>query len=94
MVICNTDPSIGTSIVSSIDEDDVESYVVWSELPLVQELSALNALLISTLCLGWGSLVLDVITASVKHCWARDITKEEEETSIWDGAILFEAGKY
>ena len=81
LVICNTDPAI--VILPIVD-------VVWSELALVQDLSTLNTLLITILCLGWASLVLDVITAGVKHYWAR----EEEETSFWDGAILMEGYKY
>ena len=85
LVICNTDPGI---------MGDGQLLPVWSELPLVQDLPALNTLLITIICLGWSSLVLDVITAGVKHHRARDSTKEEEETSIWDGAILFEAWKY
>ena len=72
-----------------LSQDD---FNIWSELPLVQDLSTLNTLLISTICLGWGSLVLDVITAGVKHCY-RDNTKKEE-TSFWDKAILLEGLKY
>ena len=85
LVICNTDPGI-------MDTD----LVVWSELALVQDLSTLNALLISTLCLGWGSLVLDVITASKKfHYGSNDNTEDqEEENSFWDGAVLLEGWKY
>ena len=83
LVICNNDPGF-------IDWN----LVVWSELPLVQDLSTLNTLLISIICLGWGSLVLDVITAGVKYyCRARN-NKEEQETSFWHGAILLEGLKY
>ena len=53
LVICNTDPSSG---------DDYN----WSELALVQDLTILNTLLISTISLGWLSLVADVITAYVR----------------------------
>ena len=84
LVICNTDPGI-------MDGGGWPG-VDWTELPLVQDLSALNTLLITTLCLGWTSLVLDVITASVKHCRAKDNT--EEKTSFWDRAILLEGLKY
>ena len=86
LIICNTDPGIM--------DDKRWSAVVWSELSLVQDLSTLNTLLITILCLGWGSLVLDVITTGVKHYWAREDTEEEEETSFWDGAILMEGYKY
>ena len=57
LVICNTDPS-NVSIFSKVS---------WSELALVQDLPILNALLISTICLGWLSLVADVITAFVRY---------------------------
>ena len=88
LVICNTD-----------DPDILHTtslFPVWSDLPLVQDLSTLNILLITTLCLCWGSLVLDVITAGVKHHYkARDNSEEqEEETSFWNGAILLEGLKY
>ena len=68
----------------------------WSELPLVQDLFTLNILLVSTLCLGWLSLVLDVITAAVKNYYrSRDSDTEDlEEASFWDNAILLEGLKY
>ena len=56
LAICNTDPS------------NVDVLVVkWTHLPLVQDLTTLNILLVSTICLGWFSLVMDVITATVKY---------------------------
>ena len=55
LAICNMDPS-NVSI----------NNVYWSELALVQDLTILNALLISTICLGWLSLVADVIIAYVR----------------------------
>ena len=89
LAICNIDPGI-------FDAEDRNLEVVWSELALVQNLSTLNALLISTLCLGWASLALDVITAHVKHHYrSSDNTEEqEEENSFWDRAILLEGWKY
>ena len=90
LAICNTDPSI---VYFDLDADD---YINWSELPLAQDLYTLNILLVSTLCLGWGSLVLDVIIATVKKCCrSRDRNSEDqEEASFWDNAILFEGFKY
>ena len=89
LVICNTDPAI--VILPIVD-------VVWSELALVQDLTTLNLLLVSTLCLGWGSLVLDVITAAAKYCCCRprDNNKKDQDNkaSFWDGAILLEGLKY
>ena len=85
LAICNTDPS------------NVDVLVVkWTHLPLVQDLTTLNILLISTICLGWLSLVLDVITAAVRyHYRSRDTKQEqEEEASFWDGAILMEGLKF
>ena len=89
LTICNIDPGI-------VDAEDRKLGVNWSELALVQDLSTLNTLLISILCLGWGSLVLDVITAGVKHLYrARDNMEEQEkETSFWNSAILLEGWKY
>ena len=87
LAICNTDPGI-------VDAEDRLLVVNWAELALVKNLSTLNTLLISTLCLGWGSLVLDVITASVKHHYRdRDNMEKQKETSSWDSAILLEGWK-
>ena len=89
LTICNIDPGM-------VDAEDRKLGVSWSGLALVQDLSTLNALLISTLCLGWGSLVVDVITAGVKHHYrTRDNMEEQEkETSFWNSAILLEGWKY
>ena len=89
LVICNTDPSM-------VRTDLGFGIIDWSELPLAQDLATLNILLVSTLCLGWLSLVLDVITAAVKNYYrSRDKDKEDqEETSFWDNAILLEGLKY
>ena len=80
------------------DKGNVDLFFVkWSELPLVQDLTTLNILLISTICLGWLSLVLDVITAAVKnHYRSRDNNTEdkEEKVSFWNNAILMEGFKY
>ena len=86
LAICNTDPGIADRI----------PLINWSELPLAQDLFTLRILLVSTLCLGWGSLVLDVITAAVKnHCRSRNRdTEDQEEISFWDNAILLEGFKY
>jgi len=90
--ICDTDP---TNV--SIDDKGVSDFY-WSELALVQHITTLNILLISTICLGWGSMVLDVITAAVKYkfCGHRDNNTEDQgvEVSFWDYAILLEGLKY
>ena len=86
LVICNAGPD-------NLDLEWDGRSLLWEELTLVKELSTLNTLLISTLCLGWGSLVLDVITAGVRHHY-RDNTEEEQEISFWDGAVLLEGLKY
>ena len=85
--ICNSDP--GNVVIGD------ELGVTWSDLALVRDLSTLNILLVSTICLGWLSLVLDVILAAVKHHWCGpgDNT-EEDEVSFWDGAVLLEGLKY
>ena len=84
------------SLVVDIRNDAGIVTLSWSELPLAQDLFTLNILLVSTLCLGWGSLVLDVITATVKNYYrSRDSDKEDqEEASFWDNAILLERFKY
>ena len=84
LAICPTDPDIFHGLE-----------IKWSNLPLAQNHTTLNILLISTICLGWGSLVLDVITAAVKFCnRSRDNTEGKEEAGFWDGAILLEGLKY
>ncbi len=82
LAICNNDPGI--------------IIVDWSRFPLVQNLTTLNILLGSSLCLGWLSLVLDVITAAVKNHYKdkNSDTEDQEEASFWDGAILLEGLKY
>ena len=86
LVVCNTDPGLAV----------IGQYIDWSKLALVQDLSTLNILLVSTLCLGWLSLVLDVITAAVKNHYKdkNRNTEDQEEASFWDGAILLEGLKY
>ena len=82
LIICNTDPGIVT--LPSILGDDI----VWSELPLVQDLSMLNILIITTICLGWLAMVLDVIIASARFQYRgpndkikKDQDKEEDGSS-------------
>ena len=84
------------SLVVDIRNDAGIVTLSWSELPLAQDLFTLNILLVSTLCLGWGALVLDVITAAVKNYYrSRDSdTEDQEEVSFWDNAILLEGLKY
>ena len=84
--ICNTDPGKNGGL----------GIYDWSELALVQDLFTLNILLVSTIALGWLSLVLDVITAAVKNwCRSRNNNTEDQETrGFWDNAILLEGVKY
>ena len=93
LAICNNDPGI---VNINILADSKIFNLNWSELPLVQDLFTLNILLVSTLCLGWGALVLDVITAAIKNFnRSRDKDTEDlEEASFWDNAILLEGLKY
>ena len=60
LFICNFNPGIVT-ITNTTDD------YKWSELALVQDLTILNALLISTIGLGFLSLVADVLTAYVRY---------------------------
>ena len=83
LIICNTDPGVVTLPLIIIAGDDV----VWSELPLVQNLSFLNILLIATIWLGWLPLVLDVIIASARfQYWGpkdknkENLDKKEEDS--------------
>ena len=80
--------------------------VVWSEIALVQNLTKLTILLGITICLGWGSLVLDVIIASVKFFFKRygkqknkineeDQDEEQERMDgFWNGTLLLEGLSY
>ena len=84
--ICDTNP--GNVKLSHYDGETF----YWSDLALVQDLSTLNTLLPVTICLGWLSLVLDVIAAAVQHkCYDN---AEEQEKSFWDGAVLLEGFRY
>ena len=65
LAICNTSPGIVTIKTNPGDYYNWRNYN-WSELALVQDLTILNALLGSTICLGWLSLVADVLTAYVR----------------------------
>ena len=88
-----------TDIIKSYNTDNERSiwnaYEIDSAEALVQHAFTLNILLITTLCLGWVSLLLDVITASVKFfsCGPTD-NNTENEHSFWDGAIFIEGLKY
>lgn len=95
---CNEDPSI---------IDGQGGLPNWPELPLVQDISTLNLILRSTICLGWMALVFDVIIAAVKFYWCRpsynstadqedqeDREDQNDEVSFWAGAILMEGLKF
>ena len=86
-------------IINSYNTDNEwsiwEAYEIGSADALVQQPMTLNILLISTLCLGWVSLLLDVITASVKYCWCGPSDNNtENEPSFWDGAVFLEGLKF
>ena len=84
-------------IIKNIDNDNSfwrEEYPA-DDLVLVQQPFTLNILLISTLCLGWVSLLLDVVTASVKYsCCGPSDNNKEDQPSFWDGAIFLDGLKY
>ena len=88
LVVCNTDP--GYVVIGE--------YIDWSKLHLVKNVTTMNILLISTLCLGWVSLVLDVIIAAIKFRNSKSNDRSREyhlETPVfWDEAILLEGIKY
>ena len=84
LYVCNDDPS----------NIDIFGVVRWSELALVQDIFILNILLITTICLGWISLGLDVIYATVKYryCYPSSEDKEDQTNMnrFWNGALLLE----
>ena len=84
LVICNTNASAGYTYIIRGDG------VTWSEKPFVflQNGFYLNLILGLTICLGWVSFLLDLVTATIKfHCRA------SLEKSFWDCAILLEGFK-
>ena len=90
---CNDDPSV------VVTEDWTEAGLPnWPELPLVQDISTLNLVLCSTICLGVMALVFDGITAAVKFYCCRpsynSTEDHDDEVSFWSGAILLEGLKF
>ena len=66
----------------------------WSELPFVSLQNGLyvNLILGLTIFLGWGSFLLDLVTAALKfYCYG---SVEDNARSFWDGAVLLEGFKY
>ena len=90
LIICNTNPRlVSISLIFSGND------VVWSWLLLVQNLSMLNILLITTICLGWIPLVLDVIFAMFKYWRSKnEEDQNNEDNGFWRGAILLEGFSY
>ena len=85
LYICNDDPSY----------IDIFGNVKWSELALVQDISMLNILLITTIGLGWISLWMDMIYANVKYCYkSSKNTKDQTWNGFWQGALLLEGLSY
>ena len=85
LIICNTDASAGYTYIIRGDG------VTWSEKPFVylHEGFYLNLILGFTICLGWVSFLLDLVTATIKFYCCGSV-----ERSFWDGAILLEGFKY
>ena len=85
LIICNTDASAGYTYIIRGDG------VTWSEKPFVylQDGFYLNLILGFTICLGWVSFLLDLVTATIKFYCCGSV-----ERSFWDGAILLEGFKY
>ena len=88
LVVCITDPGFGV----------IGQYINWFKQALVKHLSTLNILLVSTLCLGWVSLVLDVIIAAVKYGYFKScddsMKNQVDRFVLWEEAILLEGIKY
>ena len=64
---------------------------------LTEDHLTMTCLLIFIICLGWITLLLDVITATIKYCCcgsSNNNLDQEEKASFWDGAILLEGMKY
>ena len=58
---------------------DISSWP-WSELALVKDHTMLNIIIITTICLGWMSLLLDVIISSIKnHCRHNNNNSEDQD---------------
>ena len=86
-------------VFNSCSSSNIEMFgePVWSYLAglaLVQDLFTLNILLVSTLCLGWVSLVLDVIIAAVKYGYFKSCDDQVDRFVLWEEAILLEGIKY
>ena len=88
----------------SRDNDEIKQHFIrtigftWPELALVQDYTMLNIIMITTICLGWMSLLLDVIIASIKKHYGGhnndNSEDQDDEASFWDGAILLTGYKY
>ena len=84
LIICNDDPSYV----------DIFGNVKWSELAVVQDISTLNILLISTIFLGWISLVLDIIYTAAAVVNKDNKDDQSNTTGFWKAAFLLEGLGY
>ncbi len=86
LIICNTNVSDGYTFRIH------ETGITWSELPLVSLENGLyvNLILGLTICMGWVSFLLDLVTAALKiYCCGCGPVED-----FWDNAVLLEAFKY
>ena len=91
LFICNTDPE-NVEIMT----DGINDPVVWSELALVKDINKLNILLVLTICLGWFSLIMDGVAATIRYycCTTRNNETGEYETNFWEGSLFLEVFSY
>ena len=97
LVICNVDPASGYIYGAGYS---------WDELEIVKNPFLLNLLLVTTICLGWISFLVDIILAWCKnHNWRSHnwgpLNKAVEwfvdpqgtqdmESGFWDEAVLLQ----
>ena len=88
LIICNTNVTDGYTYRIH------ETGITWSELPFVSLHNGLyvNLILGLTICLGWVSFFLDLVTAALKFYCCGSV--EDNARSFWDGAVLLEGFKY
>ena len=72
LVICNVDPDSGYTYGAALS---------WADLSIVKETFYLNLLLGSTITLGWGAYLVDIII--ITWCKTRD-----QEVGFWDEAVI------
>lgn len=92
LIICNTSVSDGYTYRMYLFHETGITWA-WSELPFVnlQNGLYLNLTLGLTICLGWVSFLLDLVTAAIKFYCSGSV--EDKGKSFWDGAVLLEGFK-